>query len=68
LILQLNRACVEGNADLSQEAIDVILRADLLIGLFVADSNPDVLEAWPTKLSRPTMQLVQFGFRLNRRL
>jgi hypothetical protein len=46
LILQLNRACVEGKADLSQEAINVILRADLLIGPYVADSNPDVLEAW----------------------
>jgi hypothetical protein len=46
LILQLNRACVEGNDDLSQEVINVILRADLLIGPYIANSNPDVLKAW----------------------
>lgn len=42
----LQEAAFEKNEDLSPEAIKVVIQADQLVGPFVADSDPTVLESW----------------------
>jgi len=46
VIKGLHKACIEGDDDLPPEWIKVVIRADQLVGPFVADSDPPVLEAW----------------------
>lgn len=44
----MHRACVDGTEDLSAEAIDVIKRADLLVGPYIEDTDPATVDAWLT--------------------
>ena len=46
--MELYRTCVEGNANLTAEAIDVIKRADFLVGPYVEDLDPATVDAWIT--------------------
>lgn len=38
--------CVEGNGILSPEAVDLVLRADKLVGPYIADCDPASVDAW----------------------